>query len=401
MSESYKHLRIAQLANFVGPESGGMRTAINNIGEGYQAAGAERILVVPGRRDGFEETEHGMVVYVRAPRLPVKSNGYRMITAPSRALRVLDHFRPTSVEISDKWTLAPIASWASARGIGSMLFSHERLDTMASLWLRGSVNISAWVEHRNRTLGRRFDRVVVTSDFAAQEFAEDGVQVTKVPLGVDLELFHPSKGHPADDGLLKLVYVGRMSREKSPQLGVDVALELHRRGVPFRLDMYGSGPDLEELKEQAGDAPVVFHGYQKDRELIARRYAEADVSFSVCPVETFGLAALEALASGTPILTADTGGAHELVDETCGASARPEPVAMTDALLALVERPRDQVRAAARARAEAYPWSTTVSRMLALHEQLAHDAPYAAIRRGILRRRRPQEWMDAWQRDLE
>lgn len=401
MSESYRHLRIAQLANFVGPQSGGIRTALNNIGRGYSAAGAERILVVPGRRDGYEETEQGMVVYVRAPRVPVKSAGYRMITAPGRALRVLDRFRPTSVEISDKWTLAPIASWASARGIGSMLFSHERLDTMASLWLRGSINISAWVEHRNRTLGRRFDQVVVTSDFAAQEFAEDGVAVTKVPLGVDLERFHPSKGRPADDGLLKLVYVGRMSREKSPHLGIDVALELHRRGVPFRLDMYGDGPDRAELEERAADAPVVFHGYLKDRERVSRVYAEADVSLSICPVETFGLAVLEALASGTPVLTADTGGAHELVDATCGASAPPEPAALADALLALARRPQEQVRAAARARAELYPWSSTVQRMLGLHDRLAQEAPYAAIRRGVLSRRRPQEWMDAWQRDLE
>lgn len=401
MKGPYSHLRIAQLANFVGPESGGMRQAINSIGEGYQRAGAERILVVPGVRDAFEETENGMVVYVRAPRLPVKSSGYRMITAPGRALTVLDRFRPTSVEVSDKWTLAPVANWAASRGIGSMLFSHERLDTMASLWLRGSINISAWVAHRNRVLGSRFDRVVVTSDFAAQEFADEGVQVTKVPLGVDLELFHPSKGQPVDDGLLKLVYVGRMSREKSPQLGVDVALELHRRGVPFRLDMYGSGPDLEEMKDQAADAPVVFHGYLKDREEVARRYASADASFSVCPVETFGLAALEALACGTPILTADSGGAHELVDETCGASAPPDPVAMADALLALMERPRQETRAAARARAERYPWSATVEQMLGLHERIAHEAPYAAIKRGILRRRRPSEWMDAWQRDLE
>lgn len=401
MSGAYGHLRIAQLANFVGPQSGGIRTALNNIGRGYRAAGAERILVVPGRRDGFEETEDGMVVYVRAPRLPVKSAGYRMITAPGRALRVLDRFRPTSVEVSDKWTLAPVASWAASRGIGSMLFSHERLDTMASLWLRGSVNISAWVAHRNRTLGRRFDRVVVTSDFAAQEFAEDGVAVTRVPLGVDLEQFHPSKGRPVDDGLLKLVYVGRMSREKSPHLGVDVARELHRRGVPFRLDMYGDGPDLGELRERAGGAPVVFHGYVKDRDLVSRLYAQADVSFSVCPVETFGLAALEALASGTPVLTSDTGGAHELVDDTCGASAPPEPAALADALLELVARPRDDVRAAARARAERYPWSATVERMLDLHDRLAHEAPYAAIKGGILHRRRPQEWMDAWQRELE
>lgn len=401
MEGRYRHLRIAQLANFVGPESGGMRTAINNIGTGYQQAGAERILVVPARRDGYEETENGMIVYVRAPRIPVKSNGYRMIAAPARALEVLDRFRPTSVEISDKWTLAPIAGWATSRGIGSMLFSHERLDTMASLWLRGRVNISAFVAHRNRTLGRHFDAVVVTSDFAAQEFLQDGVNVTKVPLGVDLDMFHPRLGHPTDDGILKLVHIGRLSREKSPQLAIEVGLELQRRGIPFRLDMYGSGPDEEEMRAQAAGAPVYFHGYVKDRSQVARHYAQADASLSVCPVETFGLAVLEALASGTPVLTADTGGASELIDQACGATAPPRADALADALVELMGRPREPVRAAARRRAECYPWSATVERMLELHAQLAHDAPYAAIKRGILRRRRPQEWMDSWQRELE
>ena len=41
-------LRIAQLANFVGPVSGGMKVAIDALGKGYVAAGHERILVLPG-----------------------------------------------------------------------------------------------------------------------------------------------------------------------------------------------------------------------------------------------------------------------------------------------------------------------------------------------------------------
>ena len=41
-------MRIAQLANFVGPTSGGMRTAVRALGRGYREAGAARLLVVPG-----------------------------------------------------------------------------------------------------------------------------------------------------------------------------------------------------------------------------------------------------------------------------------------------------------------------------------------------------------------
>ncbi|MCA3768150.1 MAG: glycosyl transferase, partial [Cutibacterium sp.] len=43
--------RIAQLANFVGPVSGGMKVAIDALGKGYVAAGHERILVIPGPKD--------------------------------------------------------------------------------------------------------------------------------------------------------------------------------------------------------------------------------------------------------------------------------------------------------------------------------------------------------------
>ncbi len=110
-------MRIAQLANFVGPVSGGMRVAIDHLGAGYIAAGHERILVIPGEKDATEETDNGIVVRVRAPRL---SGDYRMIAKPWRALDVLDRFRPTSIEVSDKWTLVtgrPVGP-TSGRGIG-------------------------------------------------------------------------------------------------------------------------------------------------------------------------------------------------------------------------------------------------------------------------------------------
>ena len=44
-------VRIAQLANFIGPASGGVRTAVAAMGEGYVDAGVERLLVVPGPAD--------------------------------------------------------------------------------------------------------------------------------------------------------------------------------------------------------------------------------------------------------------------------------------------------------------------------------------------------------------
>ncbi|TWD81919.1 alpha-1,6-mannosyltransferase [Kribbella amoyensis] len=362
-------LRIAQLANFVGPTSGGMRTAIEHLGQGYREAGAERILITPGERDSVTHTEVGTIVRMKAPKV---GGGYRLITDPWRVIEALERFRPTTVEISDKSTLLPVARWARRNGIGSVLFSHERLDAMLSLRTGRQLGVAAGVGALYKLLSRTYDAVVVTSRYAAAEFDEVTTPLVRIPLGVDLDTFHPSLGAPVDDGVLKLVHAGRLSREKSPHLAVATAVELHRRGVPLRMDVYGSGPHLDELVAIAGDAPIYFRGYIGDRTELARHLTQADIALSVCPGETFGLAVLEALSAGTPVVTADTGGARELVDQYCGRWAAPNPVDLADAVLALANVP--DRRAAARRRAEQYDWTTCIDRMLALHARLTASA---------------------------
>jgi alpha-1,6-mannosyltransferase len=364
-------VRIAQLANFVGATSGGMRTAIEQLGQGYVAAGAERLLVIPGPVDAVRSTSSGDVVQVRAPRV---GGGYRLIVEPWRVTDVLERFAPTSVEWSDKLTLLPVAWWARRNGVRSVLLSHERMGDMFAMRTGLETTSKVSIGLLNRLIVRTFDTVVVTSAYAEGEFRAvadaAGCPVSRVPLGVDLTTFRPAAGpgrRVRADGELRLVHAGRLSREKSPHLAVATAVELHRRGIPLRLDVYGDGPHRDELEEIAGDAPVHFHGYVDGRAALRDRLAASDVSLSVCPGETFGLAVLEALACGTPVVTADRGGARELVDASCGAWGAPNPEALADAVLRLLALPESRRRTAARARAEQYGWDRTVARMLALH----------------------------------
>ncbi|MEP9384868.1 glycosyltransferase [Nocardioides cheoyonin] len=363
-------MRIAQLANFVGPTSGGMKTALDALARGYVASGVERLLVVPGPTDDRYETQAGDVVQVRAPRV---GGGYRLIVEPWKVVEALTRFAPTSLEVSDKFTLMPVSWWARRQGIGTVLFSHERMDEYMLRYTRLDTTTKVSIGLLNRILVRSFDALLVTSDYARHEFATLAAAaecpIVQVPLGVDLDRFRPR--HHTRSEVLRLIHVGRLSREKSPDLSVGTAVELHRRGVPLRLDVYGDGPQRDEVEELAGDAPVVFHGHVSDRDEIAARLAEADVALSVCPGETFGLAVLEALASGTPVVTADRGGARELVDADCGACAAPEPSALADAVLDLAARPLRRTRAAARSRAERFPWSRTVAEMLDLHAAIS------------------------------
>lgn len=371
-------MRIAQLANFIGPASGGMKTAVQALAEGYVEAGVQRLLVVPGPTDARFSTELGDVVQLRAPRVGAS---YRLIVEPWRVIDALERFGPTAIEINDKSTLLPVTRWARRNGVGSVLFSHERLDHMLSMRMRLDSSVKTTIGLYNKVLVRQFDTIVVTSGFARAEFrlaaAAAGCPLARIPLGVDLATFRPQPRPAASfdtplspDRPLRLVHVGRLSREKSPHLAVATAVELHRRGVPVHLDVYGDGPHAAELRAIAGRAPVTFHGHVADRHELAARIAAADVALSVCPGETFGLAVLEALACGTPVVTASTGGARELVDEASGAWAPPRPTALAEAVEAVAARPEQLRRAAARRRAEQFPWSACVDRMLEVHERI-------------------------------
>lgn len=361
------NVRIAQLANFVGATSGGMRTAIEQLGQGYVASGAERLLIIPGPVDAVTTTDLGDVVQVRAPRV---GGGYRLIVEPWRVTDVLEQWRPTHVEWSDKLTLLPVAWWARRNRVRTTLLSHEHLGDMFALRTGLDTTSRVSVALLNRLIVRSFDTVVVTSAYAEAEFRTVadaiGCPVERVPLGVDLATFRPAPRGPRGD-VLRLVHAGRLSREKSPHLAVATAVELHRRGVPVHLDVYGDGPHRDELEALAAGSPVTFHGYIDGRDALRARLAAADVSLSVCPGETFGLAVLEALACGTPVVTADRGGAHELVDEHSGAWAPPTADRLADAVMQLAGRPEEALRRAARLRAEEFSWDRTVARMLAVH----------------------------------
>jgi alpha-1,6-mannosyltransferase len=289
-------------------------------------------------------------------------------------IAVLESFEPTSVEVNDKTTLLPVTRWARRNGVGSVLFSHERLDDMLGRRTGHETTAKVSIKLLNRILVRNFDAIVVTSAFAHREFripaATVDTPILRVPLGVDLETFRPHES-PGRTDVLRLVHFGRLSREKSPHLAVATAVELHRRGVPVQLDVYGEGPHLDELIEIAVDAPVTFHGHVAGRAELNRRIAAADIALSVCPGETFGLAVLEALASGTPVVTASVGGASELIDADCGAWGDPDPHSLADAVLELAARDEASTRAAARRRAEHFPWHATVDRMLEIHSALA------------------------------
>jgi alpha-1,6-mannosyltransferase len=119
------------------------------------------------------------------------------------------------------------------------------------------------------------------------------------------------------------------------------------------------------LQGQAARLPVDFTGFINNRHTVARLLASADVTLAPGPHETFGLAALESLACGTPAVVSRTSALTEIITPDSGALADNDPFAMARAVGAIVSRPEHHRRSSARRRAEDFTWQRAAAGMLA------------------------------------
>jgi len=370
-------MRIVHIANFYGPKSGGIRTTLHELGSGYIARGHEFTFIVPGNGFFCEETLHGKKITVPSIVLPF-SGGYRIIRNNHDIKKLLITLKPDALEVSDRFTLSKVGLWAKKRGIHTVVFSHETLSGLVKSFFK--LDLKRFVNWHNARLASRFHNVIATTEFASQEFRDiDTKNLSHVPLGVDLQNFSPYRRNEAlRTELLKgaevlILHCGRMSKEKNPQNSILALKELLEAGVNARLIFVGMGPMFKHLKALSKDLPVTFMGYIVDRKMLAEVIASADVSIAPGPIETFCLAALESLASGTPVVASSTSAVGEFLllntPEPVGAVAENNPKSFAKAIqTVLAYNAADRgMPIRCQHQAENYPWSSTLMMMLRLH----------------------------------
>jgi alpha-1,6-mannosyltransferase len=373
-------MRIAHVANFYGPRSGGLRTTMLHLANGYHEQGNQVMIVVPGRRFVIEAQPYGYLLTLPSIRVPF-SGGYRLIVGLGRARYMLTSFSPHVLEVSDRTTLIGLGNWARRNGIRTTVFSHETLEGLFHRFLPFSNRLIPLARWWNRRLASVFDEVVATTKFAAREFIEIGVaNLRVVPLGVDLDQFSPESFDASlrqklcEGADTLLVHCGRLSPEKCPERSIEVLRHLVGSGWNARLVIAGDGPTRKKLERSAAGLPVTFLGFVNDRSSLASVLACADVVIAPGPLETFCLAALEALATGTPVVASGSSAVREVlgVDElrhSGGAVAFDSDESFVDAVIRVMAQPEDVRRADSRRRAERYPWWLTVEHMLCSYRE--------------------------------
>ena len=366
--------------------------------------GQQMRLVVPGDRTRTEEVgSFGRIYYIEAPRAPMNPS-YRVIyphryLLPGTALqRILNAEQPDLVEISEKYSMPWFAGLLrTGRLPGVRLrptvvgLSCERMDENVAAYLTHSLQgrrFCAW--YMKWVYFPMFDHHITVSPHVAGELidASKGHKVRRgiwtAPMGVDCERFTPVKrsdklreelrlkvGAPA--GATLLFYAGRLAREKNLSLLVETMARLE--GENYWLTIAGEGQCKGELQTQFarhGVRHVTFLGHVGDKETLAEYYANADVFIHPNPREPFGIAPLEAMASGLPMVAPNSGGVTEYANGSNAWLVAADGEAFADAVRSIRGNPTETGKRmlAARQTAEMFRWQAAASRYLDLYREI-------------------------------
>ena len=232
------------------------------------------------------------------------------------------------------------------------------------------------------------DLNLCTSTAMVEELRNHGIErVDLWQRGVDTELFQPhyanlemrnylSQGKPNNKIIL---YVGRLGVEKE----IDRIKPIVEAIPNTCIAIVGDGPNRQNLEQYFANTPTHFVGYLRGQKL-ASAYASADAFIFPSRTETLGLVLLEAMAAGTPVVAANSGGIPDIVtngingylfdpDDEKGA------ITATQKLFAHSEE-RETLRKNARAEAERWGWSAATQQLRNYYQKIisAHSIALAA-----------------------
>lgn len=353
-------MRIVDVCAFYSPRGGGVKTYIEQKLAIGPTLGHEIVILAPGDKAGIVECGPGArIVTLPSPRFPLDRKYWYFDDEPALHL-ALDLLQPDFVEVSSPWRSPSFVARWPGKVPRALVMHADPLSAYAYRWLEPLISrerIDKGFEQfwtHLRELGDSYDRVVCASAELSARLVEGGVpHVALHPMGVEDGLFSPARRDPevrrrllelcelGEDAHL-LIGVGRLSAEKRWPLVIE-AVTAASQHHPIGLIIIGEGGQKRRIMRAiAGNPHIRILKPERDRQRFATLLASTDGLIHGCEAETFGLAPVEARASGVPVIVPDRGGAADHAADQAGltyAAASAESAAA--AIDRLIENPAE------------------------------------------------------------
>jgi len=347
-------MRIVDVNPFFYPYMGGIEHRMHDTCKLLAERGHD-VTILTGRLPDTEEEE--------------ERDGYRIIRLRSRLINI---YNPPF--ISSKNVLGTLNGldadivnynyrWAPSYNKDLAKYEGKKVFTYHNMWGEGmglTGRISEIQDNRFRKCLNTFDHVICVSDFVRNDLIRRGISedmTTTVPSCLNS---FPDIADGEEDFILSL---GRLVKTK----GLDHLIEAMRE-VDAKLIICGRGPEsgrLEKLIRKRGlESRIEMKGYVSEEE---KAHLMGSCKFFVMPslFESFGLAAVELMSYGRPMICTDVNGLPDTVQGGGIIVPPKDPKALSDAMNGLLGDPDERMRLgkAARVQAEIFNWDDNISKI--------------------------------------
>lgn len=279
-------------------------------------------------------------------------------------------WRPDVVHAHDWLVAHPGITLAQFYDVPLVSTMHATEAGRHSGWVSGA--ISRQVHAEESWLVRESDSLITCSASMSDEITElfgPGLaETTVIRNGIDAARWQFAARRPRT-GPAELLFVGRLEYEKGVHDAIAALARIRRTHPGTTLTIAGDGTQQDFLVEQARKHKVLkatrFVGHCEHDDLLALLH-RADAAVLPSHYEPFGLAALEAAAAGTPLVTSNSGGLGEaVINGVTGLSCAPRDVAaLADTVRAVLDDPaaaQRRARAARKRLTSDFSWQTVAS----------------------------------------
>ena len=383
-------MKICDLTQFYSPLGGGVKRYISDKQRHFaKEADLQHILIIPSARNAVTSGKITRQYEIRSPRL-IGSRSYRILMDRKRILEVIEKEKPDLIEIGDPYRTAWIGLEAARKlRIPVISFYHSDFPRAFGRTIERFLGrtierlISHWIDRYIVGLYNRMDATVVATRRLCDALTFCGIKrVVYIPLGTDVETFHP---RPSRERIRRelalqpaaplLLFVGRIAREKNIRQLVGTLDHLPDRLRSAHLLLIGDGELGDWVRSQAAKrANLTWLPYSESSIHLAEMYSAADLFVHPGKWETFGIVSLEAQACGCRVIGITGGGLEESLSGESplilarDASSRGIAEAIARAL-DLGEN-TDERRVRSRRMVEHFSIETTFVRMTALYRHL-------------------------------
>ncbi len=392
-------MRIGLFTNNYRPLVNGLTTSVDTFACAFRRAGHAVTIVAP--RYGTDGTDDGDVVRVPGLRAPTH-HAYVLPFPRWPGLRQAVLARDLDVYHAQHPYLlgAATARWAREAGRPLVFTYHTRYDRYAHYIPGPARFIARLAVRRALRFAARADLVVAPSPSVARDLASQGLRtrVEVVPTGVPLPPPTTEDARHARRAALGLdvgsplcLSMGRLAAEKNQAFLLHAFCRVLRELPTARLVLVGDGDDrarLTRLADDLGIRPEVCFVGAVSHERIGDYTSAADLFLFPSTSETQGLAALEALAGGLPVIAvASEAAADLLADRTAGVLCPEDPDAFAASVLTLWATPerRRAMASAARRVAARYAPEVGAAKLLGLYQELRRARRPPSLRASTLR----------------